>query len=202
MCSASGGVGRGYFLDEDCQISAFSVENIAFDESQGPSSLDVFKFVDSVCTSCAAGHGDVCENLYNSSFHCSDRYMTAVAVGESTSWRASQQSQQDHSGDGEDADDDDYDARQMEFADEVCYKTSTYNQKKQYQVHSASSARGDDSLQERVLELLMVVGIAIMSVGLTIFLFLSYKYHARHSVTFGSESLCSASIDTDSAASR
>ena len=51
----------------------------------------------------------------------SNRYMTAVAMEESTSWRASQQNQQEHSGDGEDADDD---AKKMELADDVCYKTS------------------------------------------------------------------------------
>ena len=109
VCSASGGVSRGYFLD--------------FDESQlqGPSSSDVLKFVNSVCTSCAAGHGDVYENVYNSSFHCPDRYMTAVTMEESTSWRASQQNQQEHSGDREDAG---AAAKQMELADEVCYKTS------------------------------------------------------------------------------
>ena len=73
VCLASGGVSRGYFLDFDKS------------QSQGPSSLYVFKFVDSVCTSCAAGHGDVCKNVYNSSFHCSDRYMAAVAMEESTS---------------------------------------------------------------------------------------------------------------------
>ena len=74
---ARDGVSRGYILGFDAS------------QSQGPSSLDVFKSVDSVCTSCAAGHGDVCENVYNSSFHCPDQYMTTVAMEESTSWRAS-----------------------------------------------------------------------------------------------------------------
>ena len=48
-----------------------------------------------------------------------NRYMTVVAMEESTSWRASQQSQQEHSGEGEDDD-----VKQMELADKVCYKTS------------------------------------------------------------------------------
>mmetsp|Transcript_26236 Transcript_26236/g.54795 ORF Transcript_26236/g.54795 Transcript_26236/m.54795 type:complete len:502 (-) Transcript_26236:1058-2563(-) len=182
VCSQSGGVTKSYFLDENCEISAFSVETIQFDDDP-PSSLDVFKFVDSICTSCTVD--DVCENVYDSSFHCSDRTMNAVAIGEGTSWQPDEHSEDEGGG---------IDERQwMEFADQACYKTSTYNQKQQYQSHTGS----EQMFHQDVINALMVVGITIMTVGLILFLAMSWKYHVRHSSTFGAETLCVASDDTD-----
>eukprot|EP00579_Thalassiosira_antarctica_P002153 CAMPEP_0201870392 /NCGR_PEP_ID=MMETSP0902-20130614/3493_1 /ASSEMBLY_ACC=CAM_ASM_000551 /TAXON_ID=420261 /ORGANISM="Thalassiosira antarctica, Strain CCMP982" /LENGTH=420 /DNA_ID=CAMNT_0048395985 /DNA_START=88 /DNA_END=1350 /DNA_ORIENTATION=- len=182
VCSISGGVTKSYFLDEECEISADSSDAIQFNVT--PPSLNMYKFVDSICSSCAGG--DVCENLYDSSFHCSDRTMKAMAVGQSTSLQPSQSSQE--GGD------------RWEFADEVCYKTSTDSQKEHYQVRSVSThtRQTETALQQRLANVLIAFGIAVMTLGSVAFMFIWYKYHVRHSSSLCADSLCSDSTDAES----
>ena len=61
----------------------------------------------------------------------------------------------------------------MEFDNKACYKTSTYNQKQQYQIHTsfiANSGLERTLLHQDVVNAFMVVDIAIITVNSILFL--------------------------------
>ena len=200
ICSSSGGVTRGYFLDEDCEGSVGLSDDVEFYTE--PWAFDMFKFVNATCTGCTLG--DVCETLYDSSFHCSDRSATAVATGESASWQHMEQSMRTGGGASEDGErsenpedgNNKEDEEKMEYTNQLCFVTSTGKRIEEYEAHRAN--RPMTAFQIYAVFIGVVAGLVLLTVGPIWLGLMCLKYHERHtSMLSGKEGLF-PSTSTDS----
>ncbi|KAL3776843.1 hypothetical protein ACHAWO_004248 [Cyclotella atomus] len=170
VCSSNGGVSMGFFFDNQCELNV--KKDIAIDETSSTvsSSFDLFSFVHGICHDCATG---ICEDVYESAYHCTADNGTYVAEGGSIineyegGYNQNSKDEQD-----------------LEAGEELCVKTHKLKDILFYHNHSSRV-----KAEKKAWEVVGFVALGLLVFGVAAFGFISYTYYVRHCVDWGDSNL-------------